>query len=314
MNCKLEKKELYHLIGFIFALALALVAVVTLSTIFYKNAILRPGEFSQTAYPPIPIKYSIDTIRVEQNDTVPVLTVIRDARYDSLYARIAQLEAANEIMAKRQEVLVDDIRQEGNNYINKVNGWLGLWIMLIGILCIVLPIIIQYFHYRDVKTDLTNKIKKLEEHLKKTKVDFNSLNGKIAESERLQKGFSLIQVGIDNSLIESNSLALHSYLRTIWIAVHKYISDTVNKIFDSTTIKDEEIPVLQEMILYMSDYKRQLMRIAPRYRRRRFEDFDDILSTLYRQIENQDFQDIEEFKKRYRSAMELFKGLLGISY
>lgn len=285
-----------------------------LGCVFFTNVVLKSTDFTPVKYPPVPITYIQDTVKAENGDTVPLLAKVQDARYDTLHIRICQLEAANAIMAHRQEVLVDDHRQETNNYINKINGWLSLWILIIGILCVLLPVIVQYMNYKTEHKKLIERIREQNRRLLDTEKHIRSLDDRIEKRERMHKGLSLIQTGIDNSIVECGTISQYSYLNTSWKAAYEYIKETTDEIFKVGRFSDDKIRILQEMILYMSDYKRQLMRIAPRYRRRRFEEFDDILSLLYRQLETRDFKDILDFKSRYNKAVEVFQGLLGISY
>ena len=86
-----------------------------LGCVFFTNVVLKSTDFTPVKYPPVPITYIQDTVKAENGDTVPLFAKVQDARYDTLHIRICQLEAANAIMAHRQEVLVYYHIQETNN-------------------------------------------------------------------------------------------------------------------------------------------------------------------------------------------------------
>ncbi len=62
----------------------------------------------------------------------------------------------------RQENVLNDLRQESNNVINKVNGWLGFWIAILAIFTGILPIIIQHVIFRRQQIELNLLIKEIE--------------------------------------------------------------------------------------------------------------------------------------------------------
>lgn len=67
---------------------------------------------------------------------------------------IKTMQAHIEMVEDRQKDIVSDLRQETNNVINKVNGWLGFWIALLALFGGILPMIIQYILFKrsEIKT------------------------------------------------------------------------------------------------------------------------------------------------------------------
>lgn len=59
------------------------------------------------------------------------------------------------LVEDRQCESISDLRQESNNIINKVNGWLGFWIALLALFGSILPLIIQYTLYKrsEIRTE-----------------------------------------------------------------------------------------------------------------------------------------------------------------
>lgn len=68
---------------------------------------------------------------------------------------------SQELVLDRQDVLVDDVRQETNNLINKMNGWLGFWIGIVALVGVFVPVALQFKLYRESKEkekELSDKI------------------------------------------------------------------------------------------------------------------------------------------------------------
>ena len=53
---------------------------------------------------------------------------------------ILKVRESQKLLIMRQDQLIDDVRQETNNIINKMNGWLGFWMGVMAILGVFVPI------------------------------------------------------------------------------------------------------------------------------------------------------------------------------
>lgn len=87
--------------------------------------------------------------------------------------------------SKKQEYAegINDVRQETNNIINKINGWLSFWLAILALIGGVLPIVIGWKQeqdntkkFEDLKKDLADSKKASEDEIK----------GKIMESKNLK--------------------------------------------------------------------------------------------------------------------------------
>lgn len=86
--------------------------------------------------------------RVTYNDS------IISAQLKQIYSRIGELES-------RQDDSINDIRQETNNIINKVNGWIGFWIAILAIFGGGLPLIIQYVQTKKTRLALEDMLEEI---------------------------------------------------------------------------------------------------------------------------------------------------------
>lgn len=91
---------------------------------------------------------------------------------DSLQSTVAEIKAHIQLIEKSQDTLINDMRQEVNNTLEKINAWLAFWIAILSVLCAIVPIVLQY------KIAIENKQKFNEEYKKITKyikhIDFSN--------------------------------------------------------------------------------------------------------------------------------------------
>lgn len=85
-----------------------------------------------------------------KNTKADVQTTQNDAsKYLVPLSEVLKVREAQKQLLIRQNQLVDDIRQETNNIINKTNGWLGFWMGVMAILGVFVPIALQFKLYRE---------------------------------------------------------------------------------------------------------------------------------------------------------------------
>lgn len=97
------------------------------------------------------------------------------------------------IISKRQDDLVNDIRQETNNNIDKINLWLSFWIGLIGLIGILAPVLAEY-RFKNSNKDEIDRISKLHDNyvFKLSLLDVQSIIYALSVShdERIVPGMS----------------------------------------------------------------------------------------------------------------------------
>lgn len=85
-----------------------------------------------------------------KNTKTDVQTTQNDAsKYLVPLSEVLKVREAQKQLLIRQNQLIDDIRQETNNIINKMNGWLGFWMGVMAILGVFVPIALQFKLYRE---------------------------------------------------------------------------------------------------------------------------------------------------------------------
>lgn len=96
---------------------------------------------------------------------------------------VDQIRKAQKALIARQDMLADDLRQETNNLINKMNGWLGFWMGVMAILGVFVPIALQIKLYREtrdndarIRSDHEKDRSEIKDSLKEVKETFDMLS------------------------------------------------------------------------------------------------------------------------------------------
>lgn len=77
-------------------------------------------------------------------------------------SEVLKIRESQNLLLMRQDQLTDDIRQETNNIINKMNGWLGFWMGVMAILGVFVPIALQLKLYKENTVNNEKYQKELE--------------------------------------------------------------------------------------------------------------------------------------------------------
>lgn len=96
-------------------------------------------------------------IHLSMSDTCTTLSM---ERLDSLSKMIDSFHKPH---TKNYENLLNDLRQESNNIINKWNGWFSFWIALLALLAGVIPLLAQMKVSAENRKDIEKSIKDLDE-------------------------------------------------------------------------------------------------------------------------------------------------------
>ena len=92
---------------------------------------------------------------------------------------------------KQTSIRQDDIRQETNNIINKFNGVISWWLLLLGIVCGFAPLVLAYLNHKNdseyikqLSSNYTEALQKLNEYEEKIKDKLEELDEKKNELDK----------------------------------------------------------------------------------------------------------------------------------
>ncbi|MDE6247383.1 MAG: hypothetical protein K2M41_06030 [Muribaculaceae bacterium] len=215
----------------------------------------------------------------------------------------------------QQEVLLNDVRQETNNFINKANGLISIWIGIFALFGILLPIVWQFRlrkEYKQAEEDLNNKIDR--SHKEKNEEIDRSLKGKSEEIDRslkekreeinrslkkvtdeietvkrekekseLNNLTRVLEVCNDYRLIPNHTATLHAPIQNyFWYQVLKISGRIIEESFDEGNhLISEKKEELLETLLFLFSIVRNY-NIAPSPHRKR--EYDQAIDRLRKEI------------------------------
>lgn len=137
-------------------------------------------ELKSCPYQQSEIHKHYDTIFVENSKMIlsELQGIKSTQRIDSILATVA----ANQLVVmKRQDDLINDLRQETNNNLDKTNSLISFWVGIMALLGVFVPIILQFKIHHIAKSDI-DRIKSDAETEITAKL--NQIDNKIAEFDK----------------------------------------------------------------------------------------------------------------------------------
>lgn len=203
------------------------------------------------------------------------------------------LKKTQKTLIARQDKMADDLRQETNNMINKVNGWLSFWMSVMAVLGVFVPIALQFKLYRETRdSDQTLREQhkedrlRIEEFIRQSQADikgeylqlgaklqheYNNYRNKIAR--QIQSARFFVNVRNFQNLADCSSISMNearnTLLRRNWDEVVTYartfISDYINH---SEHQEDHDAYNLSVLLIEIAEVLTTLRRLYPHRSRR----------------------------------------------
>ena len=118
-------------------------------------------------------------------------------RVDSLEFSLQALNVSVSLIEKETSQRQDDIRQETNNIINKFNGYLSWWLLLLGIVCGFAPLVLAYLNHKNdseyiklLNSNYRETLKKINEKEKRIDEKLKELDDLMSDLEKSDKARS----------------------------------------------------------------------------------------------------------------------------
>lgn len=142
----------------------------------------------------------------------------------------------------RQDQLIDDVRQETNNIINKMNGWLGFWMGVMAILGVFVPIALQlklYRENRDTEERLRQECKDELEHLRNKSIQNEKKNEIVQRTSQAEIKAELLKMEIE--IDQRFKRIQNNYQRDMQIVRFTATTRCFYNIIDSPEIRTSEL-------------------------------------------------------------------------
>lgn len=263
--------------------------------------------------------------------------VVKTMKYSAHVDSISSAEVllfVNEIDSLRREVklmesqhenALNDLRQETNNIINKLNGWLSFWIAVSALLCIILPIICQYFiinnfekeykqaferHDKDIENKIEEKkaeIEELKDNFTKDKDNaIKDINNLISEP-KLQTLLAQYRIGNDCNLIHSDTSIFNAFQ---WnIAINNLENIIVGILSEANTALDmSKRYELQKCLIQASGFLQEINRHISKKRKRSMD--DTIIRILFNQLENGTYPSLPKLREQIANLLRELRLLI----
>lgn len=141
-----------------------------------------------------------DSIYTEEIIPDSVLSKITKEEVDKYlvpFSEVSEIRESQKVLIRRQDQLTDDIRQETNNIINKMNSWLGFWMSAMAFLGVLVPIALQFKLYKENRDNEKEILDKYQKEIENSKTSLRNVQDKI--DAELPKMYENINIRFDSS-------------------------------------------------------------------------------------------------------------------
>jgi hypothetical protein len=172
------------------------------------------------------------------------LKPIDQRRIDSVFQIVKENQ---NVIVRKQDDLIDSIRQETNNNLDKLNLWLTFWIGVISFFGVVFPIVSQIFLYKSYKDELSEIVRK----------------NKIQRLSSLVNG---LHIGIDNRLLVGDIGSVR-FCQKSWKQIVEILEEVTNECKEKECITAKDVEDVALCFFYIRSFlkRRPLLNCNMRY-------------------------------------------------
>lgn len=170
-------------------------------------------------------------------------SISRTAKVDSI---IADIVATQQIILKRQEDLVNDIRQETNNSIDKINMILSFWLGMMAIFGVAVPLVMDHLRRKESERDLERQKKEVDEKARKLENEIGK-ERKAVENLRLISELNAISLNIEERIIPETG-DKRSVTIDLWNRSNEKFRLIVEQIFGENESEDNRIHLMECLV------------------------------------------------------------------
>ena len=171
---------------------------------------------------------------------------------------------SQQLVIAHEDSLADDLRQETNNLINKMNGWLGFWMGIMALLGVFVPLALQF---RLSKESRINE-EKLEEKVQKKIQQLEHEREKLKELDFtvLVRNFHNICDCEETKMFEIRS----NLLSEIWAKIKNHVDLIIHRYCNSKYNDGNRSDMKQQLtivLIQVSNVLNQLLVLSKRHNR-----------------------------------------------
>lgn len=231
---------------------------------------------------------------------------------------LADIVANQELILKRQDDLIGDLRQESNNVLVKYSNEITIWIGALGLLGVFIPICFQFKFQNNAKDEIVkvseNAAEKVDEIRNKSEEFEKRIEWAVAriekEFDRLHAISSLDCIRINTSLMVTPEINDHySYLSKMWDKALDRFEKVIDNTFCDSTIRDSDrnYEDIVDCLFQISGTLYNILSQLNRSEQREVNIANDKTRELIYKLANKTYlnppeikQEVEEVKKKLR--------------
>lgn len=164
-------------------------------------------------------------------------------------------------LGENQETLAADTRQETNNIINKVNGWIGFWIALLTIFCGIVPMVIQHVQRQQTKREIDNLLDEVTNHV---------------ITLQLQLAIATVNINDECQLVKDSS-ARNNFISLQLSEANRCLNELISNLeeHEGNLTRTEELQICQILVQYY-----QLLRVLKLIAGDRVREYDRLQGNI----------------------------------
>lgn len=222
-------------------------------------------------------------------DTVKIPVVaVNDSVSDDLCEMKLHIERLRQDSVRVHSLLeksIDDYRQETNNVINKVNGWLSLWIAASSILVTLLPILFQFHIGRDNQKAVEKRIAESERGLRRMRDELKHQMDEVRSQITISRSLAQFRSGVESRMIQNISGKTMLGM-VLWDeALDNFELVTSDLLTQKNVLGRSELQLIQRMLLqlwgFIDKFKTDMNVVRARY----VDDAGDSIINLFNWLE-----------------------------
>lgn len=225
---------------------------------------------------------------------------------------LQQIYIDQDRIISQQEVLLNDVRQETNNFINKANGLISIWIGIFALFGILLPIVWQFRLRKEYKQAEEDLNKKIDRSLKKVTDEIEKAKREKEKSE-LNNLTRVLEVCNDYRMIPNHTATLHAPIQNyFWYQVLKISGRIIEESFDEGNhlISEKKEELLETLLLLFSIVRNYNIGPSPHRKREYDQAIDRLRKEIYKLCCNTTLSNpnyLNELKDLLNNLSELYK-------
>lgn len=174
-------------------------------------------------------------------------TMVKDSNesiidYSKLIQSLNSLQIEHLDLSRKYETLINDVRQETNNNLDKLNTWLSFWIGILAVFGVLAPIVAEYRFRLDNEKRWEEKNNEIDETFKKYRTLMAA-----TELESCVNSLVLCHDYKILSIMSGRTEISIGLLRQVQLCLRQFINENINEnesIFNYTVYKDMLIRIL----------------------------------------------------------------------